>query len=342
MAYLDRTLVQKPFHERPHLVILGAGATLAAFPNGDANGRKLPLMKDLAETCGIRSIINQHKIAYDTDDFEAFFSELVSSGQCPDAVGEIEEAIFEYFANMELPEEPTLYDHLVLSLRPKDVIATFNWDPFLRQALSRNHSFTEMPTPLFLHGNVAIGVCTRHMPITVSQRYGHCRRCGGMLEASRLLYPVAQKNYNSDIFTEKSWEVVQKVLEDAYLVTIFGYSAPATDVEAINLLKRGWGDSSQRSLEQFEIIDVKDEEELRATWDPFIHSHHYECTDDFYMSYIANHPRRTCDAQFDRLMNCVFLKKNPLPRYASWDELHKWLEPIIEDERKYAPAHQQD
>jgi cyclic nucleotide-binding protein len=29
------------------------------------------------------------------------------------------------------PELLTLYDHLVLSLRPKDVIATFNWDPFL-------------------------------------------------------------------------------------------------------------------------------------------------------------------------------------------------------------------
>ena len=31
----------------PHVVMLGAGASVAAFPNGDKNGRKVPLMKDL-------------------------------------------------------------------------------------------------------------------------------------------------------------------------------------------------------------------------------------------------------------------------------------------------------
>ena len=34
---------------RPHVVILGAGASLAAFPNGDANGIRLPLMLDFIE-----------------------------------------------------------------------------------------------------------------------------------------------------------------------------------------------------------------------------------------------------------------------------------------------------
>jgi hypothetical protein len=43
----------------------------------------------------------------------------------------LERAVFDYFSSLQLPDEPTLYDHLVLSLRPKDVIATFNWDPFL-------------------------------------------------------------------------------------------------------------------------------------------------------------------------------------------------------------------
>jgi hypothetical protein len=37
----------------PHVVLLGAGASLAAFPNGDANGNKLPLMNDLIATVGI-------------------------------------------------------------------------------------------------------------------------------------------------------------------------------------------------------------------------------------------------------------------------------------------------
>jgi hypothetical protein len=32
---------------------------------------------------------------------------------------------------LELPDHPTVYDHLLLSLRKKDAIFTFNWDPFL-------------------------------------------------------------------------------------------------------------------------------------------------------------------------------------------------------------------
>ena len=34
------------FVERPHLVVLGAGASRAAFPDGDKNGKRLPLMAD--------------------------------------------------------------------------------------------------------------------------------------------------------------------------------------------------------------------------------------------------------------------------------------------------------
>ena len=34
---------------RPHVVILGAGASYAAFPNGDMHGRKLPLMNNFVE-----------------------------------------------------------------------------------------------------------------------------------------------------------------------------------------------------------------------------------------------------------------------------------------------------
>lgn len=33
----------------PHVVILGAGASRAAFPYGNAKGRRLPVMADLAD-----------------------------------------------------------------------------------------------------------------------------------------------------------------------------------------------------------------------------------------------------------------------------------------------------
>lgn len=32
--------------QKPHVVVLGAGASRATCPDGDKNGRKIPLMRD--------------------------------------------------------------------------------------------------------------------------------------------------------------------------------------------------------------------------------------------------------------------------------------------------------
>jgi len=42
--------------QRPHVVILGAGASLASLPNGDKNGKSLPLMNNFVETLGLSPI----------------------------------------------------------------------------------------------------------------------------------------------------------------------------------------------------------------------------------------------------------------------------------------------
>ena len=171
MNTLNRKKIQKPGHGRPHVVILGAGASLAAFPNGDTNGIKLPLMWNLVDVVGLTSILNDAGITENHDNFEKLYSDLVTSGKYQETVVQIDQAIFEYFAKMQLPNEPTLYDHLVLSLREKDVVATFNWDPFLVQAMARNEKHSNsMPLTLFLHGNTAIGYCMRHAPIRVGLR----------------------------------------------------------------------------------------------------------------------------------------------------------------------------
>ena len=49
----------------------------------------------------------------------------------------VEQRDAEYFSKLELPDHPTIYDYRLLSLRKKDVIATFNWDPFLWLACHR-------------------------------------------------------------------------------------------------------------------------------------------------------------------------------------------------------------
>lgn len=42
----------------------------------------------------------------------------------------------------------------------------------------------------------------------------------------------------------------------AVRATIFGYGAPISDGEAVNLLNSAWGTPDDRAMEQFEIIDV--------------------------------------------------------------------------------------
>jgi len=322
---------------RFHVFILGAGASLAAFPNGDKRGRRLPLMYNIADVVGLRPILEAAGIRYEAQNFEALYSTLVAYGQYSQAVNTLEQEIAEYFSAMEMPDHPTLYDHLLLSLRPKDVIATFNWDPFLLQAWRRNYDSTRKgPLLLFLHGNTAIGYCMGHKPVSVGNRGSVCRRCGKPFQDCRLLYPVAQKDYNTDPFISKSWDLLRKALKGAYILTIFGYSAPTSDVEAIRLMKEAWGDPAARELEEVEIIDIKPEAELQQKWDPFILSHHYRTCASFYDSFTANHPRRTCDAMWRMLMDVQFVDRNPLPREAGWAELREWYEPLFEDERQAA------
>ena len=46
-------LIQNPLKGYRHVVILGAGASKASFPDGDSNGYKLPLMNDFAKKKGL-------------------------------------------------------------------------------------------------------------------------------------------------------------------------------------------------------------------------------------------------------------------------------------------------
>jgi hypothetical protein len=49
--------INNAFVGRSHLVVLGAGASRAAFPKGDQNGKKLPLMADLVEVLQLEGLL---------------------------------------------------------------------------------------------------------------------------------------------------------------------------------------------------------------------------------------------------------------------------------------------
>ena len=323
---------------RSHLVLLGAGASLAAFPNGEKNGLKLPLMNNFVETVnGLSDYLDEYGIDYKGQNFEDLYNSLYECSQYDKIRQTIEKIIYDYFSQMELPDEPTLYDHLVLSLTARDVVATFNWDPFLWQAMCRNYHRVgkiNLPHPLYLHGNTAIGVCTKHEKIQISHKDGMCAKCGKILSRSKLLYPISKKDYNTDPFIKSGWDGVKSCLKSAYMFTVFGYSAPSSDVEAVKLLSQAWGDKYQREQEQTGFIDTVDEDTICRRWKNFIHTHHYNYYNDFYSSMIAKCSRRSVDARFGANNDLIAWEEHPIPKDASWNELNKWLKPYIEIENE--------
>jgi hypothetical protein len=66
------------------------------------------------------------------------------------------------------------------------------------------------------------------------------------------------------------------------MLTIFGYSAPSSDIEAVRLQKKAWGDLDKRQLEEVSIIDIISENEITKKWEQFIYSHHYRYSNDFF------------------------------------------------------------
>lgn len=311
-------------YSRAHVILLGAGASRAAFPNGDSNGIKVPIMDELFDILDIDESSNPKGLG-----FEEYFSDLYEKNPTSVEVEYIESNLYNFFSKLELPEYPTIYDYLILSLRSKDVVATFNWDPFLWLAAQRNYEHTSLPHLIFLHGNVVIGYCNDCKIKGYKNRV--CPKCGKDLSPSKLLYPIKKKNYTENLAIDGEWQTLQHYIEHAFMFTVFGYSAPKTDIEAIKLLKDAWGDKNKRSLEEIEFIhkDGKSEDDVIKPWDDFIHSHHYRTYDNFFNSWIAKHPRRSCEVLWQQLMEAKFVSENPVPKDCTLTELQNWYKELI-------------
>jgi len=323
-----------------HVVILGAGASIASTcRNEEVNKKKLPSMDDFSKVVGLEDLIENVPKNLRTTNFEKLYGNLHNDNPNSDLIKEIENRISQYFGDMKLPNKPTIYDYLVLSLREKDLIATFNWDPFLYQARERNSEFTkDLPMLSFLHGNVAIGYSKEDKKCGPVGMY--LRQDGGYFEPTKLLYPVEQKNYTNDEFINMEWEKLEYWLSKesgTVRVTIFGYGAPISDIEAVTLLNNAWGTPEKRAMDQFEIINKTSEKQLRKRWNGFIHSHHYDIIDNYFDSSLANNPRRTSESYFSHYNantpSELFRKSNPVPQdFKTLKELWKWHEPLIKAE----------
>ena len=84
----------------------------------------------------------------------------------------------------------------------------------------------------------------------------------------------------------------------------------------------------------FIIIDTKTESELMNSWDGFTYSHHFKTYRSFYESWIARHPRRTCEAIKVPTRYGLFVDDFPIPKDYSFDQLYEWLKPLLDAERE--------
>lgn len=317
----------------PHIVLLGAGASIAAYNHWGKTGPSLPSMANLVELLSLGDQIKE--AGHDPSaNFESLYDELASTGKNETLRNAIEKRVNEYFSALSLPDSPTIYDYLVLSLREKDIIATFNWDPFLIQAFMRNEIVTKTRRPrlAFLHGNVRIGVCEKDRISGIIGR--KCSACGDNFAPSKLLYPVGQKDYSTDPFIKGEWDALRGRLGFGYFLSVFGYSAPKTDIEARNLMLSDWKKNPTLELAEVEIIDIRPEAEITETWKEFFVSHHYGVRDDIFMSYLFQHPRRSCDAFAAATLMLDPWQDNPFPKFDKLDDLQKWIVPLIREEEE--------
>ncbi len=312
----------QPKNTKPHVIILGAGASLAALPNGDKNGRKLSVMDNFFENLG-----------YDlnlSNDHNPNLEEIYLNAD-HDLRSIIEEIIEDHFRKLVIPDIPTIYDYLILGLRPKDLIATFNWDPLIAQAFLRNREGFDLPQIVFLHGNVGVFYCPVHYTKIGFQR-GLCPDCRNRLVIPDLLYPIDKKDYTKTPFLSHQWEILKDHFGITPLVTIFGYSAPTTDVEAKRILKEVWGTPEQRKLEEIEFIDLKPKEQLIHEWDEFIYSHHHRNYNSIFDSFIATFPRRSIEACNKEIFLGDILDYDPPPQFSTLQELREYIRLIQEEE----------
>ena len=328
--YSKQDLVNSPRYNAPHVVLLGAGASKASFQEGDRNGQLVPLMNELSCVLGDTWHNLEKHIPGTEEGFEAQFTWLRTQSKYRRDLKRIEQLLHSYFHNLELPTHATIYDHLVLGLRRKDIIATFNWDPFLMLAHRRNRHVTDLPDIRFLHGCVSCANCIEHDILGILGE--QCPKCGRMLQSGGLLFPDKEKDYAENSLISRDWNALTDRLTKAFHLTIFGYSGPATDHLAKKLLLEQWEKSRLRQFSHVEIIDVSPANVLRRNWQDFIPFHHEMIVSSFWDSTIAKWPRRTAEYKFAASLAAKPSEEIGPNRTSNLEKLQKWYAEIARAE----------
>ena len=118
----------------------------------------------------------------------------------------------------------------------------------------------------------------------------------------------------------------------AYFVTIFGYSAPVTDIEAKTLMLEKWRENPTRDLAEIDIVDVRARADLESTWQEFFVRQHFAIWNDVSKTCAFRHVRRSCEAFAMATLQNEPWHENPFPKEKELESLHKWLDPLLREE----------
>ena len=75
---------------RSHTVILGAGATIAAIPDGDKNGKSSSVMNGLLKKLNLEEILAGVELQTKSENLEDIYSELFEREECSEIVKKLE------------------------------------------------------------------------------------------------------------------------------------------------------------------------------------------------------------------------------------------------------------
>lgn len=317
----------------PHVVIIGAGASLACCQI-DKNGKELPLLKNIHKVLGLTEMLKKYNFNNSQiEDFEKLYSSIYGKEEYQDLQTLLENSVRDYFSNLEIPDEPTIYDYLILSLTSKDAIISFNWDPLLLQAYLRNRAVGNLPQLVFPHGNVGVGLC--YDCYTKGYIKEHCK-CGKPFTGMKLLYPIGNKNYQDNDIIENEWTEAKNFLSRACGLTIFGYGVPESDSEVLNLIRTSFDKSNVKEIAPFTIINLKEEEKVQKTkWESITATRVYSYCERLEDSILWKCPRVSLETFFDAI-----LQQQPrhsekeFKHFASLEELQKFVLTINEFEMR--------
>ena len=88
---------------KPHIVLLGAGASCAAIPNGDRHGRKIPVMKGFLREFDLEYLLDGVELNTKSDNIEDIYSELALRPEYASTLHAIENAIVDVMSCFHIP-----------------------------------------------------------------------------------------------------------------------------------------------------------------------------------------------------------------------------------------------